>query len=228
MFIPTPNPNRRRSDIEKDKFIDQRMELIFPNFLKKDGFKYMRLEKDIDDSTSNVVKGIDMIDVDELLERLIPHWQQEILLRKLTWKLMRSLKNLQQRARTRARIKRAEAKAEHDLEGKYVDRFGNDGQATDLSEFKLFCADSGVFATENTFADLYACVAGHDSSASGTTTALCFGEEVWKLGIRVGAAAAGKFERRQTDRASPVMVESQVGKPTTEPKVQKKRAATML
>ena len=69
--------------------LKERMELIFPNFLKKDGFKYMRLERDIADSTSNVVKGIDMIDVDDLLERLLPHWQQEILLRKLSWKISR-------------------------------------------------------------------------------------------------------------------------------------------
>ena len=86
-----------RSDIDKDKFIEKRMEEIFPNFLRKDGFKYMVLERSIEDSTSRVVKGIDMVDADDLIEKLVPHWMQETLLRKMTWQTMRCIRNFQQK-----------------------------------------------------------------------------------------------------------------------------------
>mmetsp|Transcript_11231 Transcript_11231/g.22976 ORF Transcript_11231/g.22976 Transcript_11231/m.22976 type:complete len:937 (+) Transcript_11231:45-2855(+) len=114
------------SDIDLDKFL-KRMEDIFPNFLKKDGFKYMVLEDKIEKKMSRKTKGIEMVDADVVIECLIAHWEQELLLDKdtITWDTMRTLKNFQQRVKAIMRGRKKEHEAEHGLEKKWNDKFGS-------------------------------------------------------------------------------------------------------
>ena len=72
------------------------MENIFPNFLKKDGFQFLKLENAISNIVSRTVKGIDMVDADEVVEMLVVYWKQELLLEKISWSQMRALRNFQQ------------------------------------------------------------------------------------------------------------------------------------
>jgi len=99
------------SDIDMDKFL-KRMEDIFPNFLKKDGFKYIVLEDKVEKKMSRKTKGIEMVDADVVLECLVDHWQQELILANdnMTWDIMRLIKNFQQRVKTMLRLKKVEVR----------------------------------------------------------------------------------------------------------------------
>lgn len=132
------------SDIDLDKFL-KRMENIFPNFLKKDGFKYMVLEDKIEKKMSRKTKGIEMVDADDVIECLINHWQQEIILcsDRISWDTMRLLKNFQQRAKAILRQRKAEHEAEHKLEEKWTAMYG-DVVPDDCEAAKAWMRESSI------------------------------------------------------------------------------------
>ena len=132
------------SDIDLDKFL-KRMENIFPNFLKKDGFKYMILEDKIEKKMSRKTKGIEMVDADDVIECLINHWQQEIILcsDRISWDTMRLLKNFQQRAKAILRQRKAEHEAEHKLEEKWTAMYG-DFVPDDCEAAKAWMRESSI------------------------------------------------------------------------------------
>ncbi|GMH58171.1 hypothetical protein TrLO_g12544 [Triparma laevis f. longispina] len=143
-----------RSDLDKDQLID-RMEMIFPHFQKKDGFKFMMLEQKVDGMTANVVKGIDMVDADDVVEVMIPFWKQEDLLSLLTWKKNRAFRNFQQSIRARRRRLKKEHDMEHRLEDKFVERFGDaDFYVESQEELDEFCQSIGVFAGKHTMEEM--------------------------------------------------------------------------
>ncbi|GMI08291.1 hypothetical protein TrRE_jg12855 [Triparma retinervis] len=127
------------SDIDLEKFL-KRMEEIFPNFLKKDGFKYMVLEDKIEKKMSRKTKGIEMVDADDVIECLINHWEQELILGNpmLSWDIMRLVKNFQQRVKAILREKKTEHEAEHKLEEKWGAKYPGDGFPEDGEGLKAW------------------------------------------------------------------------------------------